>query len=104
MAASVLELFSISKDNRSSVDEGSPGQRDSLFSSPEPEGSTMDSDTSITSATDKHGEAATLSTWTVTIGQDKAKIKVRMQDHSPQLSILMCNRRSHSLRGRRIRW
>lgn len=60
MAASVLELFSISKDNRSSVDEGSPGQRDSLFSSPEPEGSTMDSDTSITSATDKHGEAATL--------------------------------------------
>ena len=58
-ASSVLELFSMSEDDRYSVDDGSPGQRDSLFSSPEPEGSAMDSDTSVASAVDKRGEAAT---------------------------------------------
>lgn len=54
-----LKYTGCSKDDRSSVDEDRPGQRDSLSSSPEPEGSTMDSETSITSATDKRGESAT---------------------------------------------
>lgn len=60
MAASVLQLFSMSDVNRRSVDDKSAGQRDSLFSSPEPKGSAMDSATSVYSTVDKRGEAATL--------------------------------------------
>jgi hypothetical protein len=50
----------MAEDDRSSIDEGSPGQRDSLFSSPKPEGSTMDSDTTVSSAVGQRSEAATL--------------------------------------------
>jgi hypothetical protein len=53
-------FFSMSEDDRYSVGEDSPGQQDSLFSSPEPEGSTMDSGTSVFSTVDKRGGAAIL--------------------------------------------
>ncbi|KAK5041872.1 hypothetical protein LTR84_002646 [Exophiala bonariae] len=46
--------------DRYSVDDESAGQRDSLFSSPEPEGSAVESDTSVYSNVDKRGEASTL--------------------------------------------
>lgn len=59
-ASSVLELFSMSDVDRHSVDGESASQRDSLFSSPEPEGSSVDSDTSVYSIVDKRGEAPTL--------------------------------------------
>ncbi|KAK5203611.1 hypothetical protein LTR41_010638 [Exophiala xenobiotica] len=56
-ATSVDELFSVLRGHRNSVDEGSSGGRDSLFSSPEPEGSTMNSNRSVASAVNKGGEA-----------------------------------------------
>jgi hypothetical protein len=59
-ASSVLELFSMSDLDRRSVDDERAGQRDSLFSSPEPEGSAVDSDTSVYSVVDKRGKASTL--------------------------------------------
>jgi len=49
--------------DRYSVDDESAGQRDSLFSSPEPEGSAVDTDTSVYSIVDKRGEAPTLERW-----------------------------------------
>jgi hypothetical protein len=57
----VLELFSMSEDDRHSVDGGGHSQRDSLFSSPEPEGSAIDSDMGVSSAADKRGRAGTSS-------------------------------------------
>ncbi|KAK5051635.1 hypothetical protein LTR84_003287 [Exophiala bonariae] len=58
-ATSVEELFSMLQGDRNSVDEGSSsGQRDSLFSSPEPEGTTMNSNTSLASAVNKGCEAS----------------------------------------------
>jgi hypothetical protein len=59
-ASSVLEPFSMSEVDRASVDNESVGQRDSLFSSPEPEGSAVDSNTSVESVVDKRGEVPTL--------------------------------------------
>jgi len=54
--ASVLELFSMSGEDHYSADEGSPSQRDSLFSSPEPEGSAIDSDSGVSFAAHKRGD------------------------------------------------
>lgn len=59
--ASVLELFSMSGEDHYSADEGSPSQRDSLFSSPEPEGSAIDSDSGVSFATHKRGDDPTSS-------------------------------------------
>lgn len=57
----MLELFSISEGNRPSVDKGTHSQPDGLFSSPEPEESATDNDSSVASASNKRGGAVTSS-------------------------------------------
>jgi len=104
-ASSALELFSISEDDRHSV-EGSLGQRDSLFSTPEPEASTMDSNTSV--ASDKRDEVATPGhldsyNWAGQ-GNDQGRGARPFPRLIWQLSKLRCNRRSHRLGGRCNGW
>lgn len=50
----------MSEVDRYSVDDDSAGQRDSLFSSPEPEGSAIDSDTSVYAIVDKRAGVLTI--------------------------------------------
>ena len=56
-AASVFEIFSIAKADDYSVVEYTSSHLGSLFSSPEPEGFSMESDTSVTPAVDECGDA-----------------------------------------------